>query len=211
MIYITGCAKSGTTLLCRLFHAFAGLNVTHDELTWHEAIKFSFTQPYDTVVKRSKMAPFTFDIYETELMTIFHNLSNVGFKIINIVRDGRDVVLSDDGVISGTRWIHACRQAIEYRKYIDCQIKYEDLVSDPNTVQEYVAKKLDLTIQHTWSSYPKFVPEDVFKHSGFKGRKIYEPKPISTASVGKDLQAYKTKCRHVLTAFEDMLAAWGYI
>lgn len=207
VIYITGCAKSGTTLLCRLFYAFSNTDVVDHEVNFNAMMQMLGSHPPKTVCKRARMTPFGWNFSDDDMAVILAGFKKFDVKIVNILRDGRDVVTSDSPV-SATRWIASVRQAIEWKDFIDVQVRYEDICRNPNKVQQKVANKLGLDIMHLWSTYPKFVPEEAFT-SEYEGHN-YKPRPIDTTSIGKDLQAYKSKCRHVLTAFEDALVGAGY-
>jgi hypothetical protein len=43
---------------------------------------------------------------------------------------------------------------VQYPEYITCNVRYEELMVNPDAVQNYVAEVLNLKIIHKWSDYP---------------------------------------------------------
>jgi len=201
-IYITGCAKSGTTLLARLFWAFEGLYVIKEE-----------TRPYDFLMaddnlvgKRTHNTLFGGALLNREEI-LLQKLLLSEFTVVNIVRDGRDVIKSfeDDWGVNGCfEWMNAINQAIDHGDLIDHHIRYEDIINIPNGAQTVVAEELDLKIIHKWSDYPKFYDTDQL------GMGSYAPRPLSDDRIGKAPERYKQVINDE-HAFEALLKQHGYL
>ncbi|MHC4686720.1 MAG: glycosyltransferase [Planctomycetota bacterium] len=209
LIFITGCAKSGTTLLQRLFYAFDA-KVLSSEMTIGQLCQTQLA-PESTVLvaKRHRYSVFSEHLSEAKIAHQSMLIKQNSVKIINIIRDGRDLIFSDNENVSPRRWVAAMRQRNHplLDGLIDVEIKYEDVVSDPDAVQERVAKALGLTIIHRWSEYPGFVPEAEFRptHGG-----AYAKRPLDASSVGKGLP-YKDLIQDIAMGFDQELTGAGYI
>jgi len=239
-ILITGCAGSGNTLLRRLFHSFADVDVLMgdrkvrpkdgkviykgDEVTLEDLINRPSDAPF-VVGKRVKQTIFSTDmITEEDLKKQADLIRKHGIKIINTIRDGRDVILSTVTSkklpINPRRWIHCMR----HRKIFDVitlEVRYEDLVTDPDKIQDVIAYMFGMEPLHKFSDYPEFLPDREYDTRQFRAkptkggdkRERYRPKKISAGRIGKDLTAYrglmkdKTQKRH----FEEELRKAGYI
>ena len=210
-IYITGCGKSGTTLLHRLFAAFSNVVLAPDE---HTGKMFSFQDEGDTILvgKRSRYEVYSGwsgkgYFFESLLELRMHKVI-----LINIFRDGRDVIEGEDGRISPSEWIHSIYQTIDYAKYLTMNLRYEDLVRQPDLVQKDVAAQLKLNIKHKWSDYPKFLSREDLHLEFYRGLEEYELRPISTDRIGKNHQMYKYRCSpSEKREFERMLKHCEYI
>lgn len=149
-IYITGCAKTGTTLVRRLFQAF-DLTVNPIEQSLIEFVNSDWDvakRTVDSILSNE----FTSDnLHELDIL----DLCDV--KIINVVRNKRDTLSSSNGYVSVGRYTQSLLQAGIFRDIIDYTIHFERLMEMPDEVQSEIAELLGLTIKHKWSEYPKFV------------------------------------------------------
>ncbi len=168
-IYITGCAKTGTTLLRRLFNAFDLKVYNKDEI---ELVNF-LNSDFD-VGKRTFNTMFSNVLNEEEIKRQLPLLENI--YIVNMVRNKKDVLLSDNNYVSERRYDTCMDQSLKYKDYIDITVKYEDLIASPNKVQEDLKSSFDLKTKHLFSEYPDFVnikEENITTHNGiYKLRKI---------------------------------------
>tara|TARA_R100001443_G_scaffold109780_1_gene121318 strand:+ start:11235 stop:11765 length:531 start_codon:yes stop_codon:yes gene_type:complete len=168
-IYITGCAKSGTTLVRRLFNAFEGLNVyNYQEITPKDFIN----SEYD-VGKRFQ------SLFSGELPNPLITQQLEMFKeiiIIDVLRNREDVLKSDNGYVSGNRYDTCLSHRKKYGSLIDYTIIYEDLLKTPDQIQQTISKLFELNIKHKWSEYPKFVNISQEKPQTQGG--IYKLRPI---------------------------------
>jgi hypothetical protein len=172
-IYITGCAKSGTTLVRRLFNAFEGLNVyNYGEIT----PKDFYTSEYD--VGKRFQSLFSGELPNpliTQQLEMFQEII-----IIDVLRNKEDVLKSDNGYVSENRYNTCLKQREQYGYLIDYTIIYENLLSDPDQIQKEISELLGLKTEHKWSDYPKFIDitqENQITHKGiYKLRSIGAPK-----------------------------------
>ncbi len=171
-IYITGCAKTGTTLVRRLFNAF-DLNVYN----YDEASLRYFIRSDKNVAKRNAGAPFSHQ-YSTEasLRNDLQLIKANDISIVNVTRSREDTLKSSNSYVSPERYDECERQAKEYADHIAVTIEYEKLVADPDLVQQEVADTLGLEILHKWSDYPNFVNIAQEHYHTHEGR--YKPRPI---------------------------------
>ena len=161
-IYITGCAKSGTTLLCRLMTSFDLGVFVEDE----RPIDFLHPQqPYE-VVKRNCDSILSSEFFSEENLRSnaaakleWHRQMDYQdwreIKILHIKRNKLDVLQSDNGYVSEARFDAVAYQEKLLANRITCSVTFEEIISRPNAVQAAVAAALDLTIpvERRWSDY----------------------------------------------------------
>ena len=168
-IYITGCAKSGTTLVRRLFNAFEGLNVfNYKEITPEDFIK----SEYD--VGKRFASIFSGRISNSQIqrqLVIFKDII-----IIDVLRNKEDVLKSDNGYVSEDRYNVCLKQRKQYGELIDYTIIYEKLLENPNQIQNEISELCGLNIKYKWSEYPKFV--DITQEKPQTHNGIYKLRPI---------------------------------
>lgn len=206
-IFITGCAGSGTTLLNRLFLAFRNVSVIQPEASLRSLV--NTTSPYGTIV-RKRLSKHIFSntsdvILAPPLEEQIELIKKNKIKIVNMIRDGRDIVYGYGPNIC-ERWIESIQQAREYSDIITLTIKYEDLVKNPNLIQKKIAKRLGLKSRYKFSEYPKFYKSE-YKNKIW----VHRPRPITTGRIGKKHSIYKNKCEKVIEEFNKQLKYLGYI
>jgi hypothetical protein len=172
-IFITGCAKTGTTLVRRLFNAFDIKVYNFDEINLMDLVRSDYN-----VGKRTIASIFSNVLHEYHLNLQKQEIVEHNIDIVNIVRNKEDVLKSDNGYVSEERYNESMRQAKEYSHLIKCTISYEDLIKDPDKVQLEVAEKLNLKIIHLWSDFPKFYDISQENDNNMKNDKIYQLRPI---------------------------------
>lgn len=170
-IYIVGCAKSGTWLLLRLFHAFADIELIGDDT--ERPIKFvtqmELSEGKHGVWKRTwnMLLSNHRSTIRPPLEQQIEWVRNHDIRLVYIRRNRADVLKSDKGWVADSRYDDAELQAEEFADDVACVVNFEDLLADPNAVQRAVANALGLTIVHLWSDYPDFVPDEAFAiHEG---------------------------------------------
>lgn len=175
-IYITGCAKSGTSLMWRLFRYFEGVELASAmDAEWRMSGEIElgqflgFGEGY--VGKRDRKTIFSDELGGEELDRQAGMLEGSGVRVVNMVRDFRDVCLSDGGYVSEGRWLACMEQREVYGGLISAEVRYEDLVRDGDVVQGYLGDRLGLRVGRRFSEYPV----------GWYGER-----PIDMRSVGKD-------------------------
>ncbi len=153
-IYIGGCGRSGTTLLLSILAAHREIFACPRELNLFEGAVESdqglhvpkFYRLYRTFI--SEKIKSTANRYcEKSPSNIRHiewinRLHSGNFKLIQIIRDGRDVILSKhprnpgEYWVTPERWISDVQAGLKYRQHPKVHTtRYEDLVSDfENTI-----------------------------------------------------------------------------
>jgi hypothetical protein len=99
-------------------------------------------------------------------------LENKQVKLIYITRNKKDVLKSDKGYVPLKRYKACNDQYLKYSNFITATVSYEELLSNPNQVQEYLSSKLNLKVKHLFSEYPSFVPEDGLNEGNYKLRPL---------------------------------------
>lgn len=216
-IYITGCAKSGTTMLARMFHAFDSAWVIRDETPLENFVRLQKEQVGDyefVVAKRSHQSILSngrlteADIARQEFLITRHNI-----LIVNVIRDGRDVLVSwwkDYGLWAAFEWMSCLDALAKYRGSEDHRIKilnirYEDILNLPNEVQRRVELFAGMSSEYYWSDYPRFVPDDTMFSTQ------YPLRPIDKSRMLKDPEFYKSRRPQDIEHFESLLRKYEYL
>ncbi len=184
-IIITGCAKTGTTLLQRLFTSYADIIVLPKEHKLSTLLQYKS----NIVIKRKSPTILSEDFSPAKKMYQKNFVQKNNIKIINMIRDGRDVICSDGNIVHPDRWVSCMLQREMFRSIITLEIKYEDLVTNPNDIQDKITKTFNFKPIYRFNDYPNFVPLE------FRGLKptIYRLRSIGTKSIGKGIKRYKTR------------------
>lgn len=178
-IWITGCARSGTTLLRRLFYAFEGVEIINREISLEGLI--AYEKDADVLVgKRNKWSLLSYDLERGAEDRALDLVAEYNVQIVNILRDGRDVIETQTDA-TPERWVASMDAYCRLRDYVALTVFYEQLVTQPDAVQALIADRFVLNPTARFSEYPSFVPE-----AGFQEVPRYEPRSIDTARVGKD-------------------------
>ena len=207
-IYITGCAKSGTTLLYRLFDYFKNVEILRpNEVKLEKLINTSNNKT--TIGKRRYNTILSLDMGLSKLESQRKVILDNDIKIVNVVRDGRDVILSSNYKVSPKRWISCIQQRKIFANIISLEVKYEDLIYHPDQIQEDIAEKFGLVIDYKFSIYPTKLDDKYFVD---EYKPIYKPRPINDASIHKDIEAYKKLCKpDQIQPFEQCLKEFNYV
>jgi len=200
-IFIVGCARSGTTLLRRLFHAFDAQVVPY-EVSLDDFIAMPAPAGEVLVGKRTIRTLFSNCLPPLEGQRQLELIrARDDMLTLCIYRDGRDVVESE--YAPPVRWIESIHQMITLGDAVRT-IKYEDLVEHPDEIQEGVGTLCGLTARHSWSEYPSFFPGDDHKD-------IYPPQPIGAHRVGKDPTKWRRLDPWHAPKMERLLNCLGYL
>ena len=216
-VFITGCAKSGTTLLWQLCYAFKDVYV-YDEDS-ESSLKAFLRYNYDgdnsyVVGKRNAKTIFSNVLVGSGAARIqYKKIKRNNIHIINIVRDGRDVVvsgkkksLSSTPYVDPKRWIASMKHRRKYGDVIDVEVRYEELVSSPDKVQQQIASAMGWEYDDLFSDFPSFVSPKATTHANNKIKAS-----ITRSLVNKNKNAYKDICdSKVLKEFEAELDLLGY-
>ena len=224
-IFITGCAKSGTTLLLRMCYAFRDTEVVYKEgfdgheLSFEEFLEYKSNQ--DFVIGKRHPPAFLSTTYHKSAQYQAAKVLKDNISIINVVRDGRDVILSDGNYVKPERGISCIEQRdkVLFGNLVDLEISYEDLVRTPNQVQKKIEAKFGLKSKSSFSEYPDYVEDWVFDwnvsvlaRAGLGNEKKYGKRKVSDKAIGKDSEAYKSICTpEELPVFEKYLKELGYL
>ncbi len=201
-IYITGCARSGTTLLQQMMYAFRNMHIVGPEHFIDGFLKDEIRQlprHQHVVIKRSRSclsgiypAEFTqndemsIEDYREQLLQIIQKLN---LRLLDIFRDPRDVLTSrhhsdpDSYYVSFERWYgHHCDiQWLQQRWDKFLQVKFENLLRSPNRVQDKISNHFNLKKKAEFSDYPEFIeksslPEN--QRKALKGFRKLDPEKI---------------------------------
>jgi len=176
-IFIVGCAKSGTTLLARMCVAF-DIPVVNEEVSIDGLLKIK----EDVIGKRSEFTLFGNILPEKEIRRQRELMKDV--IVINMYRNGVDVLESfwnGWGVWNPLIWCESIRQSLDHGDLINLNIKYEDLIEDPDKIQEQIQHITGLSSTNLFSEYPSFVPDYCFPST----KRGYTLEPIHNERINK--------------------------
>ena len=151
-IFITGCAKTGTTLVRRLFNAYDLKVCNSKEISLSEFISSDYQ-----VGKRTVNTVFSGASNKKAVATQLAEIKKNNIKIINVFRGRTATLASSNNYVKPSRYDRCMFDMCMFPEYIDCLVRYEELIKNPDAVQAYISEVLNLTPAHKWSSYPKFV------------------------------------------------------
>ena len=213
-IFITGCARSGSTLLNRLFYAFSDITVIDYEISIDDFCNYKCNTGL-LVGKRTPLTILSVPLSEDEIKRQLELVHNNNMIIINIIRDGRDVVHQNPTgpIVNVNRWIGCMLQAWEFKKEISIQVRYEDLVTNPDSILTQIENVLFVKSKYKFSEYPDFVPDDVFDEPEYKNYYSYNKRKIDSRSVGHSNDEYNKKCKseEQRDFFKRILIRYGYL
>jgi len=202
-IFITGCAKSGTTLLARLMDSFGHIIAT-EETSLHGLCQ---SEHNNIVCKRSEYSIFSNILTRKDLNNQKQLIKKKGIKVINIYRNGVDIMESferDWGYWNPLIWCESIRQMQEYRALIAVNIRYEALVESPDVIQRYIASRLGLKPNYLFSEYTEKTPETIFPTD----QERYKIRPISSDRIGKQFDVRKPGID--IDYFNQQMESLGY-
>ncbi len=200
-ILITGCARSGNTLLLHLMgSSFKNTTMLKEEVFPH------VTEGTINIGKFPKKA--------VEATKDYPDLG-----VIFTIRDPRDVIVSIHGLkpkkfwVEPQRWIHNAKIALEVKNKQNVYLlKYEDLLTNPIEIQENIAKKFGLKILRSFNEAYKYFDEtDDIKNkiatNGFR--------PLDKTRIGNwkesDTKVKRVqKVLHDYPEIENLMKKFGY-
>jgi hypothetical protein len=112
-------------------------------------------------------------------------------KVINIIRDGRDVVMSHHSrlgkFMTPQKWVHYVEQGLKYKDDPNVlTIRYEDLITKYDETMALVARFLHIENTFRQEFYLNTnVSDNASVISGHGNKGIYKAKPISRQSLAK--------------------------
>ena len=178
-IHIVGCSKSGTTLLQRLFWSFKNTQVINGEINYKTACNAKAPSECELLVsKRSCFTVFSNAIGEGEIKKQLNAFKDADIKLIVITRERESCLNAKSGGPSPHRYDACIKQQAIYANEISHFVTFERLISEPNKVQEELAAKFNLEIDHLFTDYPDFVPESSFVEGwgpSYRARRLGDP------------------------------------
>lgn len=212
VILITGCPKSGTSLLHNLLSIHKNIQT--------ELIEFDFGKSSierERILKNCQaMDPNQFylikrpnsNFYISVIRKKFHNI-----KVINMIRDGRDVVYSSHKFFNWpirfaiNTWKHNIKIATKLDSDWNLNIKYEDLVNKTVETLNQIESFIGLTEQLTQEDVNTF-----YLNLG-DTKKIAEQnstKPIFKSSIGGWKNMASESDKKQFRKIKKELKTWGY-
>jgi len=177
--FIVGCAKTGTTLVRRLFNSFENINICNvKEISLDNFIKSEYN-----VGKRTSNSIFSNVMSDENINNEILKIKNNNITIVYVERNKKDTLLSSNGYVPKERYEACVEQANKYSNIISCIINYDLLVEDPDREQERVSKILNLNIKYKWSEYPDFINEE---EEANIDNPLYKLRPISSKNKGNN-------------------------
>ena len=210
-VFITGCAKTGTTLLMRLFFAFEGVTVIPQEIGFNTFLR-EVEGKSMTAGKRGARDIFSNVMTPEEEEEKAEAVLSSGVRIVNCIRDGRDCLAGSGygATVTPFRWIASMQQAERWPHLIASTVKYRRLCEDPDAVQADLSVDLNLTPLAPFSDYPSFVPREVFEVPSVQGLDRYGPRPIDESSIGRAGENGRPEMDpDVMEEFDSLM--WRYI
>ncbi len=235
LIYITGCARSGTTLLQQLMSAF---ELTH--VVGGECFVDAFTHPtirklsnsHHIIIKRSGEClggeyPQGINGKNKKQVTgylgkLLELIRSLNLRIVDIMRDPRDVLTSrhhskpDSYYVSLQRLFNHEWEINWLRERWDkvLSIKYEDLLTNPDICQETIATNTGLEAEAKFSDYPDFLSDrknilDI-EEKAMAGIRKLDPERIGRWKKNDDSRDYIIKLAKKKSRLNELLVKHGY-
>jgi len=220
-VLITGCARSGTSLLLYVSKYFDNTYVpTNDEYMptkiYDKNCRFYLSYPKDKilVIKRPRYC-LNSKCYESILDILL-----MDYKIIFLIRDGRDVLVSmhppfkNKYHVTPERWVEVNEDAKKYLSNDNVLlVKYECFVTDTKTELDKMAHFLGIGYNKKYNEFYKYIDDkEWMKHGlGFKGLR-----PIQSDSIGNwKLSEHKDRMQEIINSSYiericDLLIFFGY-
>lgn len=198
-VLIGGCGRSGTTLLLSMLSASPRLFCVPRELgLFNEVLREENGEPYPSRIDRlyfnllKHRIPPTADRWcekspsnVREIETIDRHFGG-RFRFIHIIRDGRDVTLSNHPTdpsrywVSPGRWVRDVRKGLAFREHPNVHtLFYEDLIRDYGRSMRSICDFIEIEYAPQLEDWHRFAT--VRNNSAYFGR----VKKLSSRSVGK--------------------------
>ena len=197
-IYIGGCGRSGTTLLLSILSSHPEIFACPRELNlfegaWESAEKLvlpKWYRLYRTFIKEKikKTARRYCEKSPSNIhfVPLIERIHDGNFKMIQIIRDGRDVILSkhprepEKYWVAPDRWIHDVKAGLPFLEHPNVlTIRYEDLVQTFERTIGKVCNFLDIPITEEILNWHEFA-------TVINNRALFSPiEQLKSTSVGK--------------------------
>jgi hypothetical protein len=179
-LLVTGCARSGTTLMIHLTQYFYNCKV----LIENEQHPFDYleynSKDHILVIKKPMLEKHNLQYFN------LRQLLDMGWFIIWMIRDGRDVIVSKHGndlnYVDSDRWV---KTNYEMLKVCDdhgiITVRYEDLCNNPDNEMKRISNFINQDYQKDFVNFYEQMA-DTPMNAGIN------PRPIDTDSIGSHLK-----------------------
>lgn len=172
-LLITGCARSGTTILTHMMRYFYSTKVAfEDEAHPMEYMNYNHSD-HILVIKKPYLESSSLGYFTLQSL-LYH-----GWKVIWLLRDGRDVITSINHPVSQTRWVEA---NTEYMRHYQSKeillIRYEQLVSSPYAEMDRIKDFIGQPYQDDFLDFHKLMTDTPMN-------KGIIPAPINQDTIGR--------------------------
>jgi hypothetical protein len=203
-IYILGCARSGTTLICHMMNCYKNIFVFENEVKV-EAIRY-YSGRDDAVVGKRNHIAYRNSVSEYD-----------GLTLIYMVRHPYDVMTSrlfnNNFHVSPERWVSEADalQILLTSRPDTFVLKYEDLVADPDASQVLIGEIFQLTPALRFSAFHNLEVTSERRVLALRGLRAPDLNSVSRWRQTADLREY---CERVSFAVGDRLqefaSRYGY-
>lgn len=200
-VIITGCARSGTTLMVHLMRYFYSTEVILED----EKHPYDYQGLTDKVLVIKK--PYQ-DVNNIQHFSIYE-LLKYGWKIVWMLRDGRDVISSKangEYHCDFMRWIDSNTDYLNYwnNRAIHL-VRYESLVKNPDAIMDGISDFIHQEFQADFHNFYNLMSSDKPMNSDIA------PRPLDINSIGN----HKNHPERVMQAmdhtdFVKLLKIFGY-
>lgn len=199
-LIITGCARSGTTVMVHLMRYFYNTKVIFQD----ESHPFDYERynhkNHILVIKK----PFL-ERDNIEYFTL-QELIQKGWHVLWMIRDGRDVISSTvDGSyhVEQDRWTFANKIFLQNcMNYQLLPIRYESLVTDHYAQMQRISNFIGQSYQDYDDWFNQVNPEDPMNYG-------IVPRPITAESIG-NYKNHPERISNLSTDFKKLLTILGY-
>lgn len=185
-ILITGCARSGTTLLLYLSQFFSDVQAMLDDEYVPTRIKMKDSRYF---VKRQKRKKLIIKYPMHDSGSRYHiplkKVLDYGFYVVAIIRDGRDVLVSKHPPelvnfhVEPKRWVETNLELIEFKKNKKMMtVRYEDIISNTEAEMNKIGKFIRSDFLGNYNDFYKNISSGMKDAMGTKGAR-----PISSDSI----------------------------
>jgi len=158
-LLITGCARSGTTLMIHLMRYFYNCKVVIED-EQHPADYYNYNdKDHVIVIKKPYLTKDNIQYFSLD-----HLLSS-GWKVIWMLRNGCDVITSKDRDggyhVNTDRWVQTNAEMLNHALHPSLMIvRYESLVDDPSLQLDNIASFINQTYQDGYSEFYEGINKD---------------------------------------------------